>query len=57
MGASIANLASFMARQVTFTVDDLVMLDESSLPAVMRVTFVIILTMAACARSSHAAGH
>lgn len=47
-GASIATWASFMARQVTFTFDDLVMLDESSLPAVMRVTFVIILTMAAC---------
>jgi hypothetical protein len=47
-GAAIGAWASFSARQVQFSFDDLVMLEEASLDPPMRILFVIVLTMAAC---------
>jgi hypothetical protein len=48
-GAAIGTWASFSFRQVQFTFDDLVMVEEGSLDPPMRIFFVIVLTMAACA--------
>ncbi len=47
-GAAIGAWASFSVRQVQFSFDDLVMVEEASLDPPMRVLFVIVLTMAAC---------
>jgi hypothetical protein len=47
-GAAIGAWASFSVRQVQFSFDDLVMVEESSLDPPMRVLFVIVLTMATC---------
>jgi hypothetical protein len=47
-GAAIGTWASFSVRQVQFTFDDLVMIEEGSLDPPMRILFVIVLTMAAC---------
>jgi hypothetical protein len=47
-GAAIGTWASFSVRQVQFSFDDLVMVEESSLDPPMRLLFVIVLTMAAC---------
>jgi hypothetical protein len=48
-GAAIGTWVSFSFRQVQFTFDDLVMVEEGSLDPPMRILFVIVLTMAACA--------
>ena len=47
-GAAIGASTLFSARQVQFTFDDLVMVEEGSLDPPMRIIFVIVLTMAAC---------
>ena len=47
-GAAIGTWASFSVRQVQFSFDDLVMVEENSLDPPMRILFVIVLTMAAC---------
>jgi hypothetical protein len=48
-GAAIGTWASFSFRQVQFSFDDLVMVEEGSLDPPARILFVIVLTMAACA--------
>lgn len=47
-GAAIGTWASFSVRQVQFSFDDLVMVEESALDPPMRILFVIVLTLAAC---------
>jgi hypothetical protein len=47
-GAAIGTWASFAVRQMQFSFDDLVMVEESALKPYMRVFFVVTLTMAAC---------
>jgi hypothetical protein len=47
-GASIGTWASFSIRQVQFSFDDLVMVEESALDPPVRILFVIVLTMTAC---------
>jgi hypothetical protein len=47
-GAAIGAWISFSVRQVQFTFDDLVMLEEDSLDPPLRVVFVIGLTLTAC---------
>lgn len=47
-GASIGTWASFSVRQVQFTFDDLVMLDEHALDPPLRVAFVVALTLITC---------
>lgn len=47
-GASIGTWASFSVRQVQFTFDDLVMLDENALDPPLRVAFVVTLTLITC---------
>jgi hypothetical protein len=47
-GAAIGTWASFAARQAQFSFDDLVMAEESALRPLMRILFVMTLTMAAC---------
>src|SRR5260370_26555438 len=47
-GASVGTWASFSIRQVQFSFEDLVMVEESSLYPPVRVLFVFVLTMAAC---------
>ena len=47
-GAAIGTWISFSVRQVQFTFDDLVMLEEDSLDPPLRVVFVVGLTLTAC---------
>ncbi|HWX85200.1 MAG TPA: hypothetical protein VNZ48_16510 [Xanthobacteraceae bacterium] len=47
-GASIGTWASFSVRQVQFSFDDLVMLEENSLDPPLRILFVVALTLTAC---------
>jgi hypothetical protein len=47
-GAAAGTWASFSIRQVQFSFDDLVMMEENSLDPPVRVLFVFVLTMAAC---------
>jgi hypothetical protein len=47
-GAAIGAWTSFSARQVQFSFDDLIMVDEGTYDPPMRILFVIVLTMAAC---------
>jgi hypothetical protein len=47
-GAAAGTWASFSVRQVQFSFDDLVMLEESSLDPPLRVLFVFVLTMVVC---------
>jgi hypothetical protein len=47
-GASVGTWASFSIRQVQFSFDDLVMIEESALDPPVRILFVIVLTMTAC---------
>jgi hypothetical protein len=47
-GASVGTWASFSIRQVQFSFEDLVMVEENSLDPPVRVLFVFVLTMAAC---------
>jgi len=47
-GASIGTWASFSIRQVQFSFEDLVMVEESALDPPVRILFVIVLTMTAC---------
>lgn len=47
-GASIGTWASFSIRQVQFSFDDLVMVEESALDPPVRILFVIVLTVTAC---------
>jgi hypothetical protein len=47
-GAAIGTWASFAVRQMQFSFDDLVMVEESALKPYMRAFFVVTLTMAAC---------
>ena len=48
-GAAIGTWASFSFRQVQFSFDDLVMVEEGSLDPPVRILFVIVLALAACA--------
>jgi hypothetical protein len=54
-GAAIGTWASFAARQDKFAFDDLVMVEESQLKPMMRILFVMTLTMAACILFWHGA--
>jgi hypothetical protein len=47
-GAAIGTWASFSVRQVQFTFDDLLMLEEDSLDPPLRIIFVVTLTLTAC---------
>jgi hypothetical protein len=47
-GAAIGTWTSFSVRQVNFTFEDLVMVEENALDPPIRIMFVIVLTMAAC---------
>lgn len=47
-GAAVGTWGSFSFRQVQFTFDDLMMLEERAISPAMRILFIVILAMATC---------